>query len=73
MGHLSNEASAVVLSEILHSDLKGVVLAHLSEMNNRPDLALAKTGEVINHYRDGVSVTVAGMSEPTPVFRLDLE
>ncbi|ABQ26253.1 MBL fold metallo-hydrolase [Geotalea uraniireducens] len=38
-GHLSNNDSAALLEEILHSGLEGVFLAHLSEVNNDPQLA----------------------------------
>jgi phosphoribosyl 1,2-cyclic phosphodiesterase len=73
MGHLSNETSARTLSELTHGGLKGVVLAHLSETNNRPEIALKVADEMICTNRNGVPVTVAGMAEPTPVFRLDLK
>ncbi len=38
-GHLSNEAAAQIAAAILPSGLKQVVAAHLSEQNNRPELA----------------------------------
>ena len=38
-GHLSNQASRVLLEEIQHEKLAHVVLAHLSETNNTPDTA----------------------------------
>jgi phosphoribosyl 1,2-cyclic phosphodiesterase len=38
-GHLSNEAAARFAVELLHPRLTGVVLAHLSNESNRPDLA----------------------------------
>lgn len=40
MGHLSNVECAELLDDINHENLKGVVLAHLSEVNNDPQLAL---------------------------------
>lgn len=39
-GHLSNEASAFYLSKLIGKDTKKVILAHLSEENNTPELAL---------------------------------
>jgi phosphoribosyl 1,2-cyclic phosphodiesterase len=39
-GHLSNLESAELLAEVLHPDLEGVFLAHLSEANNLPEIAL---------------------------------
>ena len=38
-GHLSNEASGRLLTEILHDNMKHIVLGHLSEENNYPALA----------------------------------
>ncbi|HAA01792.1 MAG TPA: MBL fold metallo-hydrolase [Syntrophobacteraceae bacterium] len=37
-GHLSNADSCALLKELLHDGLQVVVLAHLSETNNRPEL-----------------------------------
>ena len=39
-GHLSNQQAASILAQLWHPDLKQVVAAHLSEANNRVDLAL---------------------------------
>jgi len=39
-GHLSNEASRELLSELKHDKLQHVILAHLSETNNTPAKAL---------------------------------
>jgi phosphoribosyl 1,2-cyclic phosphodiesterase len=38
-GHLANDTAAAVLSACVHAGLRHVVAAHLSEHNNRPDLA----------------------------------
>ena len=38
-GHLSNEESGHFISEILHDDLKEIILGHLSRENNYPGLA----------------------------------
>lgn len=38
-GHLSNELSGRLLCDILHDNLKGVVLGHLSKENNYAELA----------------------------------
>ncbi len=37
-GHISNNESMQLLGDLLHEGLKGVLLAHLSEVNNSPDL-----------------------------------
>lgn len=38
-GHLSNELSGQLLSEVLHDDFKAIFLGHLSKENNYPELA----------------------------------
>ncbi len=38
-GHLSNEASGRLLSELLHDNMKAILLGHLSKENNFEDLA----------------------------------
>ncbi len=43
-GHLSNSDTAALLDEILHPGLTAVFLAHLSEVNNDPEIAF-KTAE----------------------------
>jgi len=73
MGHLSNFASSRLLSDLLHEDLQGVILGHLSEMNNRPDLALGAAAEAVQRGKNEVAVHVACMAEPTAVFKLDLK
>ena len=40
-GHLSNDTAGQILSACWHDGLRHVVAAHLSEQNNRPELALA--------------------------------
>ena len=40
-GHLANEHAAALLADCLHGGLRHVVAAHLSEENNRPELAAA--------------------------------
>jgi phosphoribosyl 1,2-cyclic phosphodiesterase len=40
-GHLSNEDAAQLLAEAWHPELRHVVLAHLSENSNTPELAVA--------------------------------
>jgi phosphoribosyl 1,2-cyclic phosphodiesterase len=71
MGHLSNEETAALLREVVHEDCAAVVLAHLSEKNNTPELArrsassaLARTGA------KRVTVRVATAARPTPAVEL---
>ncbi len=43
-GHLANEDAADFLKKLMHRKLQVTVLAHLSETNNSPELALAAAG-----------------------------
>lgn len=55
-GHLSNQDSKILLSEIQHDELEYVVLAHLSETNNTPETACLTVGEAITGCRARLSV-----------------
>ena len=46
-GHLSNNAAGNLLQSLLWSGLETVFLGHLSETNNRPDLAVEVVREVL--------------------------
>ncbi len=46
-GHLSNIESAELLDEIIHPGLEGVFLAHLSEVNNDPEVAHRVTATLL--------------------------
>lgn len=46
-GHLSNRQAAEVLPAVAHRDLRGVVLAHLSETNNTPELAVTSARDAL--------------------------
>ncbi|WP_306590725.1 MBL fold metallo-hydrolase [Geothrix sp. 21YS21S-4] len=47
VGHLSNASTAELLARVLSPRLRHVVLAHLSESNNHPDLARFAAEEVL--------------------------
>ena len=59
-GHLANEAAAAIAQAVLPHGLRRVVAAHLSEQNNRPELACAALvsalGEAVEiHVADGAT------------------
>ncbi|WP_295883289.1 MBL fold metallo-hydrolase [uncultured Thiohalocapsa sp.] len=54
-GHLSNAQAAVLLDRVLHPGLRRVLLSHLSQQNNRPDLALAAVRAVCSDLEPGVA------------------
>ena len=43
LGHLSNGDAAALVSACAHPGLRAVLLTHLSEINNRPAMAIAET------------------------------
>jgi phosphoribosyl 1,2-cyclic phosphodiesterase len=47
-GHLSNQASGALLSELKHDKLQHVILAHLSETNNTPAKAMREAGPALD-------------------------
>jgi phosphoribosyl 1,2-cyclic phosphodiesterase len=46
LGHLANDTAAQILAGCLHAGLRHLVAAHLSEQNNRPELARAALAPV---------------------------
>lgn len=56
LGHLSNDTAARILRACLHGGLNHVVAAHLSEQNNRPDLALAALLQASSGFAPRLSV-----------------
>jgi len=67
-GHLSNQDSGRLLSELMHAGLEHVVLAHLSETNNTPQMALAEAGRALGGAP--VRLTAAAQGLPTPLLPL---
>ena len=68
-GHLSNEQAAKLLEDILRHDtrLEALVLAHLSETNNTPELALARGprgARALSPARSAIALHVAGPDDP---------
>ena len=50
VGHLCNEDSAIAACQIIGDNTKEIVLAHLSEEANTPELALAAYLKIFNHF-----------------------
>lgn len=70
-GHLSNQAAAQLATELLHPQLAGVVLAHLSEECNRPSLARDVVGTALRKAGWLGHLEVAVQHRPTAL--LDVE
>jgi phosphoribosyl 1,2-cyclic phosphodiesterase len=67
-GHLSNDKARELLARVLGDPLQRVILAHLSEVNNRPETALEAFAEVRNACR--LHLTVASQHEPSEIIVL---
>jgi len=64
-GHLSNQAAAQFVVELLHPRLAAVVLAHLSNECNRADLALKVVGSALKKAGWQGHLEVAPQGQPT--------
>ena len=72
-GHLCNESAGRLLSDILHDGLKHILLGHISQENNYPELAYEAVRLEINlagnEYRaSDFDIQVAGREKMSEVF-----
>jgi len=72
-GHLSNEQAVCALRELANQEMKAVILAHLSEQNNTPGLALETVCSAMSVLPQAqhIKITVAPRSCPHPMVDLD--
>ena len=67
LGHLSNDAAARLLEEVVSDSCRGVILGHLSEKNNTPELARSTVRRALRRVgRGSVEVHVAKRRSPSP-------
>jgi len=71
-GHLSNTAAGEALLQLAGEKTKAVFLAHLSQENNLPGLALATVGDILsrNKISYNFALEVAPRSQSTSCIRL---
>ncbi|MGC8792838.1 MAG: MBL fold metallo-hydrolase [Bryobacteraceae bacterium] len=69
-GHLSNDAVARFIRRDLEACTKTLVLGHLSEHNNHPDLVRLVAGEALSSRRLPTRLVVAEHRRQTEVFQL---
>ena len=74
-GHLSNDASARLIQEILHPGLQHVVLGHLSQENNFPELAYQTVSYELENNpvwnKLDTELLVANRHEPTRLLTIE--
>lgn len=67
-GHLSNEAAGTLLEDVVDGESQVVALAHLSETNNAPELALSEARSALERAgREACRILVAAQERPTTV------
>ncbi len=60
-GHLSNELAGNYLKEIIGDKTKKIILAHLSEINNTPSIALDTVQSILNN--NSIQIETASQNE----------
>ncbi len=55
LGHLSNVQSGALLNTVFNKDLKHVVLAHLSMINNSPEAAFEEAMKIVNRKNSDIT------------------
>ena len=56
LGHLDNTSAANILSQLDNRQLKHIIAAHLSEKNNKPELAISALSSALNCERDWIEI-----------------
>jgi phosphoribosyl 1,2-cyclic phosphodiesterase len=69
-GHLSNGDGADLLNSVLHDGLRQVVLAHLSETNNLPEIAYKEAEKVVRDRLELSVLSISDQQRPTQLFEL---
>lgn len=69
-GHLSNSDAAGLLKNIIHHKLQNVVLAHLSETNNLPEIAYREAAAVLPVSISKEIINVSCQDQPTTLFTI---
>ncbi len=69
-GHLSNSDGAGLLDSVIHDNLRQVVLAHLSETNNLPEIAYKEAEKVVKDRLELSILSISDQERPTQLFEL---
>jgi len=72
-GHLANPEAVALLDEVLHDALRHVVLAHLSDTNNRQEVVEAAVHALLEGRAAAGRpvVSIAGQDDPGDLVRMD--
>lgn len=69
-GHLSNVQAVGVISQIMHPGLRNLILAHLSEINNHPDIAQETMRKYLAAINAGTRLIIADQFLHTPLIEV---
>jgi phosphoribosyl 1,2-cyclic phosphodiesterase len=70
-GHLSNLQAARLIRRVAHSGLAWVALAHMSEVNNLPEMAFRTVRETLDMCRrQRTEVLITSQHEPAPMVEI---
>ena len=64
-GHLSNEQAVEVIEKVYHPGLRNIILAHLSEENNLPEMAEELMRNYLKNKDNKVNLIIASQYEST--------
>ena len=67
LGHLSNLQAVGLISKVIHPQLKNLILAHLSEVNNTPEVAAETMRGFLDTIRHNARLIIAGQYKPTEI------
>jgi len=69
-GHLSNEQAVGVISRVIHPGLKNLILAHLSEINNTPEIARSLMEDYLKMVNHDLNLIISNQYEPTKLVEI---
>ncbi len=72
LGHLSNLQAMELIKDISHENLRHIILAHLSETNNTPEMARQAFHDHLPHIASGVQLHIACQENGTELIRLEV-
>ncbi len=69
-GHLSNEQAVGIITQVIHPGLKNLILAHLSEINNTPEIAQTLMEDYLKMVNHDLNLVVSSQYEPTKLVEI---
>ena len=67
-GHLSNDQARELMEEVINENHKRLILTHLSEINNTPEIAFACMNKMLKKIDSKIALHVASQHECTELF-----